>query len=322
MTESKPDRQLLKEATDWMIRLSAAPSDRNLREAAEAWRQRDPAHAVAWRQAGRAWRAIGYARPEEETPHVAAEAGQAVPRRRTARWMLATASVLVVLVAALYLPRVGTGLLADHATAVAEHRRVGLQDGTAIELGAATALDVRFDERRRSVDLLAGEAFFSVARDHSRPFVVQARGVSVKVTGTAFNVRLLEDSVAVAVEHGSVEVAATGSLASKPMHLQAGQHLAVARNGSVDLGAIPASEVAAWRRHKLFVDGATVAEVIDELRRYGRGWIVVTDDRLLRQQVAGLYDLRDPEEALRVLVGPFGARVRSVTPLLTVVSGP
>jgi transmembrane sensor len=315
MTESKPDRQLLKEATDWMIRLSAAPSDRTLQEAADAWRQGDPAHALAWRQAERAWRAVGHAQPAEPMPRAQ------IASRRPARWMLAAASLLVILVVALYAPRFVTGLGADHATAAAEHRRIGLQDGTAIELGAATALDVRFDGQRRTVDLLAGEAFFSVARDDSRPFVVEARGVSVKVTGTAFNVRLLEESVAVAVEHGSVEVAAAGSLAAKPMRLEAGQQLAVGRNGSVDLGTIPASEVAAWRRHKLFVDGATVADVIDELRRYGRGWIVVTDDGLLRQQVTGLYDLRDPAEALRVLVGPFNARVRTVTPLVTVVSG-
>jgi transmembrane sensor len=71
----------------------------------------------------------------------------------------------------------------------------------------------------------------------------------------------------------------------------------------------------------MFVDGATVSEVIAELRRYDSGWIVVTDGNLLRQRVTGLYDLRDPVEALRVLVGPFGTQVRSISPLLTVVSG-
>lgn len=236
--------------------------------------------------------------------------------------MIAVASIVAVLVLSLYVPSFGVGTRADHATSTAEHRRIGLQDGTVVELGASTSLDVRFDERRRSVDLLTGEAFFSVAPGDARPFVVLARGVSILATGTAFDVRVDDGSVAVAVEHGSVEVAAAGAAEPRPVSMRAGDRLVVRRQGgALEQGTIPASEVASWRRYKLFIDGATVGDVVDELRRYDSGWIVVTDGNLLRQQVTGLYDLRDPAEALRVLVGPFGAKVWSVSPLLTIVSG-
>lgn len=325
MTKSKPDRQLLKQAMDWLLRLSAAPADRRLHQAAQAWRSSDPAHESAWRQAERAWRAVAYARSDE--PEASRDGRSVVEfgtrsHRPRWRWLAAAVSIVAVVALALYGPSFGLGLDADHETRVAEHRRIGLRDGTVVDLGASTALDVRFNERRRSVDLLAGEAFFSVAPGDARPFVVLAGGVSILVTGTAFNVRMSVDAIAVAVEHGSVEVAVSGATASDTVRMRAGDQLvARRRTGSLERNTVSDSEVGGWRRFKLFVDGATVGDVIDELRRYDKGWIVVTDADLLRQQVTGLYDLRDPAHALRVLVGPFGGQVRSVSPLLTIVSG-
>lgn len=329
MTAGKPDREFLRQATDWMMRLSAAPADRALHDAAEAWRTSDPAHAVAWRQAERAWRAVAFATPAEAT---ADEPGMLhVPllahptRRRASRWAMAALSLLAVLVLSLYAPSLIMNFAADHVTAIAEHRSIGLQDGSVVELGAASALDVEFGETRRLVTLLAGEAFFDVKSGDARPFTVQAGDVSVVVTGTAFNVRLDEEAVAVAVEHGSVEVTlsrhAPGTKIPVLRPLRAGDQLVVRSDGSVEQTAVPVAEMGSWRRHRMFVDGATVSEVIAELRRYDSGWIVVTDGNLLRQRVTGLYDLRDPVEALRVLVGPFGTQVRSISPLLTVVSG-
>jgi len=320
-----PDRQLLKEAMDWMLRLSASPTDRRLRQAAEAWRSSDPAHKDAWRQAERAWRAVAFAQPSgsaKSSDRPPATLVGPSPRRQRWPWITGAASIIAVMLLSLYIASFGPDLRADHATWTAEHRRVGLQDGTVVELGASTGLNVRFDERRRSVDLLAGEAFFSVVPDDARPFVVLAGGVSVLVTGTAFNVRVDADAVVVAVEHGSVEVA-MASATPTVFRIQAGDQL-VARHwtASVEQSIVSVTDVGAWRRYKLFVDNATVGDVVNELRRYDSAWVVVTDGDLLKRRVTGLYDLRDTAHALRVLVGPFGGEVRSVSPLLTVVSGP
>lgn len=339
MTAGKPDRELLRQATDWMMRLSAAPADRALHDAAEAWRTGAPAHAEAWRQAERAWRAVAFATPAEATPREA-KAGEpgllhfpppAHPtpthpsRVRVSRWAMTALSLLTVLVLSLYWPSLIMNFSADHATATAEHRSISLQDGSIVELGAASALDVEFGETRRLVTLRAGEAFFGVKPGDARPFTVRAGDVSVVVTGTAFNVRLDDKAVAVAVEHGSVEVSmsrhAPGGKTPAQRQLRAGDQLVVRSDGSVEQTTVPVTEMGSWRRYRMFVDGASISEVIAELRRYNSGWIVVTDGNLLRQRVTGLYDLRDPVEALRVLVGPFGTQVHSISPLLTVVSG-
>ncbi|WP_296320456.1 FecR domain-containing protein [Reyranella sp.] len=332
MTASRPDRELLRQATDWMMRLSAAPADRALHDAAGAWRARDPAHAVAWRQAERAWRAVAFATPTEadvdrvradEAGHSQVPSPAPAPRARTSRWMMAAVSLLAVLALSFYAPPLVMNFGADHATRTAEHRSVGLQDGSTVELGAASAIGVEFNGSTRAVRLLKGEAFFSVKPGDARAFTVRAGEVSIVVTGTAFNVRLDYGAVAVLVEHGSVEVTMPGTAAKTQVRrsLKAGDQLVSRTDGSIEQSILPVAEAGSWRRHRLFVDGATVGEVINDLRRYDRGWIVVTDEALLRKRVTGLYDLRDPAEALRVLVGPFGAQVRPVPRILTVVSG-
>ncbi len=336
MTASRPDRELLRQATDWMMRLSAAPADRALHDAAEAWRARDPAHAVAWQQAERAWRAVAFATPTEAQVDRATADEAALskvlsvtrtPRTGTSRWMMVAVSLLAVLALSFSAPSLIMNLGADHSTGTAEHRSVDLQDGSTVELGAASAIGVEFSGTIRAVRLLRGEAFFSVKPGDARAFIVHAGEVSVVVTGTAFNVRIDEGAVIVLVEHGSVEVTmegiAWGTGAKTPVlrTLKAGDQLVSRPDGAIEQSIVPVAEAGSWRRHRLFVDGATVGEVINDLRRYDRGWIVVTDEALLRRRVTGLYDLREPTEALRVLVGPFRAQVRPVPPLLTVVSG-
>lgn len=323
MTAGKPDRELIRQATDWLMRLSAAPADRKLHDAAEAWRASDPARAAAWRRAERAWRAVAFAAADRPLPKVPAS-----PRAtsRAVRRMMAATALGAALALSFYAPSLVRNFGVDHVTTTAEHRGLDLPDGSLAELGAASSLDVEFGETGRLVKLLSGEAFFNVKSGDPRPFTVQAGGISVVVTGTAFNVRLGDEAIAVAVEHGSVEVrmpsqeAGQGAKVPVVRRLQAGEQLVARADGTIEQGPVPVAEAGSWRRHRLFVDGATVGDVIAHLRRYNAGWIVVTDGNLLRQRVTGLYDLRDPVEALRVLVGPFGTQVRSM-PLLIIVSG-
>lgn len=314
MKTGEPPDPLTREAIDWLIRLDEAPDDAALRAAAEAWRRAAPERALAWTRAEKAWAWLGDPAPDP-VASVRAPAGR--------RWLAGAAAAIAAALLMLWLPTMLTSFQADFATATAELRRVVLEDGSTVELGPQTALNVRFSESRRTVVLFAGEAFFDVTANQARPFEVKAGEMSVRVTGTAFDVRMLGDSLDVGVKRGSVEVS-TGLLATSPaVRLDPGDRLTVdRRSGVASRGSVPPDDVGAWREHRMFVEKATVAEVVDVLRRYHSGWIVLADDSLARQQVAGSYDLRDPDQALRILVGPFGGHVREVTPLLRIVSGP
>lgn len=328
MTTSDSADPLTREAIDWLMRLEEAPNDTALQAAAEAWREAGPDHALAWTRAEKAWRWLGDPTPDPvERPGTLAPtpASHAPRKRRLAgrRWAAGIVGAIAAALMLLYVPFVLTSLRADFATTTAELRQVTLEDGTIVELAPQSALDVRFTANRRSVVLLSGEAFFDIAANPDRPFEVQAGELSVVVTGTAFDVRLQKESLAVAVERGSVQVQSSFSASSAPVRLGPGDRLVVdRRTGVASRARVASGEVGAWREYRMFVERATVAEVVDALRRYHPGWIVLADRGLGQQQVAGLYDLRDPDQALRILVEPFGARVRDVTPLLRVITGP
>jgi len=236
-------------------------------------------------------------------------------------------SLLLALALSVYLSSRVLSLGVDHVTTTAEHRAVELPDKSVVELGAESALDVEFSDSTRLVKLRSGEAFFNVKPGDARPFTVKAGGVSVVVTGTAFNVRLADEAVAVAVEEGSVEArmppveTARGTMEPVLRQLAAGEQLVARADGTIEQGPVTPAEAGAWRRHRLYVDGATVGETIAHLRRYHGGPIVVTDPKLLRQRFSGFYDLRDPVGSLRTVVGPFGAQVRPIS-VVIIVSPP
>lgn len=345
MKAGDPADPLTREAIDWLIRLAEAPDDVPLRAAADAWRRAEPGHALAWTRAEKAWSWL--ADPELAPDPVAAvrspaprrspcrdmaarrmaarrmAARRMAARRVAARWAAGALGAVAAALLLFLLPSLTVGLRADLTTATAELRRIELEDGSIVELGPQTAVDVRFASDRRLVVLLGGEAFFSVASDRSRPFEVQAAELSVRVTGTAFDVRMQGDSLRVAVERGSVDAGSSRPGTSSPVRLGPGDELVLdRRTGVLRQARVSPADVGLWREHRMFVENGTVAEVVEVLRRYQSGWIVLADGTLARRQVAGLYDLRDPDQALRILVGPFGGQVREVTPFLRIVSGP
>ena len=84
-----------------------------------------------------------------------------------------------------------------------------LSDGTKVHLNAMTSLrfPVTFDNGPRKVEL-EGEAYFEVAKDKEKPFIVKANGINVQALGTSFNIRAHKDdkSVAVILISGKVKV--------------------------------------------------------------------------------------------------------------------
>lgn len=333
-TEDRSD-PLLEEAMDWLLRLQDAPGDAPLAAACERWVGRDAAHGRAWARALRAWALVGEVPPAHLAQWSAGPAASAalpglpVPRRQGARAAprrrmlpgLALGAAAACLAIAV-LPDAVLRLRADAATGTGESRRVTLADGTVIHLAPRSAIATRYTAAARRVTLLAGEAFFEVAPAPDRPFIVSAEGLEVRVIGTAFDLRLAGDQLEVAVQHGHVRLSYGRATPPLEADLTAGERMRVALDGgAATRGRLPPAEVAGWRDGVLFVQDATVAEVVEMLRRYHAGWVLLRDDRLAARRVTGLYDLSDIGRALRALVQPHGGQVREVTPLLYIMTG-
>lgn len=85
-----------------------------------------------------------------------------------------------------------------------------LSDGTVVYLNTASSLryPVSFTGDIREVEL-SGEAYFQVKKDPSRPFIVKANGIGIRVLGTSFNVRAYRDEqeISTTLVEGAVRVA-------------------------------------------------------------------------------------------------------------------
>lgn len=86
-------------------------------------------------------------------------------------------------------------------------RTVVLSDGTQVELSAGSRIyyGESFNQADRRV-ILEGEAFFDVARNPEKPFLVISNGLVTRVLGTSFTVSSNEKEVSVSVKTGRVEV--------------------------------------------------------------------------------------------------------------------
>ncbi|NGP89812.1 FecR family protein [Fodinibius halophilus] len=106
-------------------------------------------------------------------------------------------------------PEVSETVLREVSTANAQRVNLRLADGTEVMLNADSDIKFpnQFDEDIREVYLM-GEAYFDVATNSKRPFVIHSRGAVVRVLGTAFTVRSYEEDrqVQIVVEEGKVSV--------------------------------------------------------------------------------------------------------------------
>src|SRR3546814_6338531 len=122
----------------------------------------------------------------------------------------------------------------------------------------------------RQIALKSGEAWFQVAKDRARPFVVEIGDVRVRAVGTAFSVRREANGVDVQVTEGVVEVWRVGDEANI-RRVSAGKRAFVAPDKAV-VSVAAATEAIdralAWRTGQLVFDGDTVAEAVAEFNRY------------------------------------------------------
>jgi transmembrane sensor len=193
-------------AADWLARrdrgLTAAEQDAFLQ-----WLAADPRHGE-WFALHRGtvadFTALAQWRPEhsaEPNPDLLAAPGPRV------RWLAPTLLAIAAAIALAFMGwRAAPAKPESALVAAAELKCRILEDGSTVELNRGAVVTVEFGATERRVNLLRGEALFTVVRDPSRPFVVRAGGVDVRAVGTAFSVRLDPSAVEVLVTEGKVGV--------------------------------------------------------------------------------------------------------------------
>jgi transmembrane sensor len=187
---------------------------------------------------------------------------------------------------------------------------VALEDGTRITLNTATRLVVHYTQQHRLVRLETGEAFFDVAKNPQRPFVVSAGGESVVALGTAFMVRRDNNEVEVTLVEGTVSVTTvtTAEPSLPPTHankvLAPGQRLRVAGSTpTLDHPSIDA--VTAWRRGEVMLDHTRLADAIEEMNRYSPVKIVLSAPEPADIRVSGIFRTGDSARFARAIADTY-----------------
>ncbi len=202
----------------------------------------------------------------------------------------------------------------SYHTSVGGLEAVSMADGSQVTLNTDSRIHVAVTERERRVELDRGEAFFEVAKDAVRPFVVVAGDQSVTAVGTKFSVRRDRDVVQVVVSEGRVRVEPRrgGSVKQAPVTELAAGSIARSDAGGLLIQKKPDSEVEnylSWRNGFLVFRGTALREAVEEFNRYNEQRIVIEDTRLAGLQIDGNFRSTNVDAFVRLLAGGFPVEV-------------
>ena len=148
-----------------------------------------------------------------------------------------------------------------------------LPDGSQVWLNSRSSLKypVQFTEENRKV-YLKGEAYFEVESDASKPFIVQTQSLSVRATGTKFNVSALGSSprTEVSLLEGKVAVSrpSGGQSSALLKNLHPNEHLSFdSITGETKVDQEDVYRYIAWKDGKLIFRNERLADVVNKIGR-------------------------------------------------------
>ena len=178
-------------------------------------------------------------------------------------------------------------------TSIGEYRTVELSDGTKITLNANTTLSYpkAFSGGTREVSL-KGEAFFDVAHNPDKPFVVSTdNGMKIQVLGTVFNVRSYPEDLNVETTLVSGKVKVVEERDKKTVVLNPSQRATYVKNeDKLIVDNVQTENFTAWRRGKLIYDETPIRQVIGDLKRKYRIAISVESPEIMDYKYTGEFD--------------------------------
>lgn len=308
--------QLNNEATEWVVRLRSPAASKTTQHRFSRWLNQSDAHEAAFDAALQDWQTTG-ALTYSAQAQAALRQHKPEPEQRESgtlswlRWQaVAVASAVVVMIfGALQLElKPAPATTESYATTIGEQREIALSDGSHVKLNTNSRIRIEYREDLRLLTLDQGEAFFKVASNRQRPFVVETHKGSVTAVGTAFSVNRQEDSIDVTVVEGIVSVKerqAQPEIKAEHKLVKADQKLQINQRGLSQVMATNAASALAWRNQLLVLENKPLADAIDQLNRYLVNPVDASDPSLRSLRVSGTFSLQSPESTLDGLVTSF-----------------
>lgn len=213
---------------------------------------------------------------------------------------------------------------------------VPLPEGSRVTLNTNSEIRLAVTGKERRVNLEHGEAFFEVAKDPNRPFVVTAGNKRIVAVGTKFSVRRENDEVRVFVSEGKVRVEPDARRAGEETSPAGGESgTAVLAAGSIartnddsvlvqERSVAEVEQLLAWRTGHLAFDKTPLADAIAEFNRYNKRKIVIQDPSVAAIRVGGNFRATNVEGFVRLIASdlPVIATQRGNEIILTGIPPP
>lgn len=301
-TQSTHRGELRSEAAHWYNQHLAGDMTLEDEYRFRDWINRSDAHRGAYKEIDRAWYVAG------TTASDLARSDDPVPARvgsSRSKVFAAVASILLV---------AGIGWLSlgglpfgerDHPaqafqTETGQRATVTLPDGSIVLLDSET--DMRFmdlpDERR--VRLLRGRAYFEVASDSSRPFVVHAAGKTVRAIGTAFEVSMAHGELTVVLVEGKVRVE-DATETENGTDMTPGRQLVIDTDRRWTLTNADVEKEIGWTEGRLIFMHDPLSEAVAEVNRYSTRKLTFKDGTIPDREIVGVFTAGDVDGFIKAL---------------------
>ncbi|MEM6833589.1 MAG: FecR domain-containing protein [Pseudomonadota bacterium] len=302
-------------AQDWLLELNENASDPRIKARFSAWYQASPDHAAAFGKVYDTWTLIvgSDAALAELNRILDVEAAPKAEHSRS--WLKVAAGIAAF---AVFAGASAWQLMQDRPeTQVyrASHQyidRIMLADGSTVTLRPNSSLEVTLAKDTRRIMLRRGRAFFDVAPDETRPFVVTAGKTAISVLGTAFDVKQSTDGVLVTVQSGKVSVAdlkdeLSSTEVEDTIELSANMQVRAGSTGTLSERMIVDSSAAlGWMVGRLVYDDARLPDIISDLNAYRSDTLKVVDPALADIRITTSFTIEQADQVLNTLAEAYG----------------
>ncbi|BCM25658.1 FecR family protein [Methyloradius palustris] len=306
-------KSLRETAARWFFRIKNTEPDHPDRGQFEAWLMANPVHAQEYLAVSSVWEDFDSTAKIQSLADIMERKTNELRDERSKKLkQLANRAVhfMVVLGVSLFGYHFWQDWAARPVFQVANITPVGqmqeqvLADGSKLIINANTNIEVTYYRDRRTAKISQGEVIFDVAKDPSRPFVIDSGHARITVLGTHFVVNRLNGLVRVSVDHGSVRVEAqdsTGANILTPIVLHNGEVAEVKPGEMPQRVERNAADAFTFQNGTLVFDEASLEEISETLSRYRKIPIKSITTRHSDPHVTAVMKVRDTERFLALL---------------------
>lgn len=309
----------LEQAIEWYLLLASGEATPEQEQAFRRWHA-EPQHARVYSSLDKVWSSFeGVSSPIERYTLDQSLNENTSGSGSTVRQALLVAGLCL---SAWFGYQSSTGQLisADHY-ALTQQTTLYLDDQSKLHLAPMSAVNLKFSDTERRIELVSGALQIEVAKDKTRPLIIHTEDGSAEALGTIFSVSRAPDQMQVNVSESTVRVC--------PAQIRAGHaNCVIATAGdqvrvSDDLARLQGAQSGRlqinWDKQLLVVEERPLLEVLDLLQRHHPGYLKSDREGLASVRVSGVFPLKDLRQSLDIMATSLSLEISHYTPALTLI---